>query len=41
MKNDDVIFSATDSDNKVKSEVKTVNSFEELIGELESRGDLP
>jgi hypothetical protein len=41
MNNGDVIFSATDSDKKSsKSEVVTVNSFEELIGELESRGDL-
>jgi len=41
MSNESLIFSATDSDNKSKSEVKTVDSYQELIGELESRGDLP
>jgi len=42
MSNDNVIFSATDSDNEgSKSEVKTVSSYEELFSELESRGDLP
>ena len=39
MKNEDVIFSATDSD-KDKS-VKTVCSYQELIEEFEKRGVLP
>lgn len=41
MNDENVIFSATDSDKQSsKSEVVTVNSFQELIGELESRGEL-
>ena len=39
MSDSDVIFSATDSD-KDKS-VITVSSYQELIEEFESRGDLP
>jgi len=36
--NDGVIFSATDSD--TENRVTTVDSYQELIGELEDRGDL-
>ncbi len=39
MKKEDVIFSATDSD--TEKSVTTVDSYQELIGELEDRGDLP
>jgi len=39
MKDKDVIFSATDSD--TEKSVTTVSSYQELIGELEDRGDLP
>ena len=39
MSNEDVIFSATDSD-KDKS-VTTVSSYQELIEEFEKRGVLP
>jgi hypothetical protein len=39
MSNEDVIFSASDSD--IENQVTTVGSFSELISELESRGDLP
>ena len=42
MSNESLIFSATDSDNESsKSEIKTVDSYQELVRELESRGDLP
>lgn len=37
MNNGDVIFSAED----VEDEVKIVNSYQELVQVLESRGDLP
>ena len=39
MSNEDVIFSATDSDNK--KSVTTVDSYQELIEEFEKRGVLP
>lgn len=35
---DDVIFSALDSD--IENQVITVDSYQELIGELEDRGEL-
>jgi len=38
MSNDDVIFSASDSD--TEKSVTTVDSYQELIGELEARGDI-
>jgi len=37
--NDDVIFSASNSD--IENQVNTVDSYQELIGELEDRGELP
>ena len=39
MSNNDVIFSATDSD--TEKSVTTLNSYQELISELEDRGVLP
>jgi len=39
MSNDNLIFSATDSD--TENRVTTVDSYQELIEELEDRGDLP
>gem|GEM_PF-4249682 len=39
MSKGDVIFSATDSD--TENSVTTVYSYQELIEELEDRGDLP
>jgi hypothetical protein len=38
MSNEDVIFSASDSD--IENQVRTVSSYQELIGELEDRGEL-
>lgn len=39
MSNENVIFSAVDSD--IENQVNTVDSYQELIGELEDRGELP
>ena len=39
MSNDDVIFSASDSD--TEKSVTTVSSYQELIEEFEKRGVLP